>query len=264
MHVIFAGVGEAIDESHPNTSLLVVAPSGGKSPQLLLDCGFTAAHAFYRFSPAPMDLEAVWISHFHGDHFLGLPLLLLRFWEEGRERPLTLVGQAGIRDHVEQAMNLAYPNFLSKIRYTLEFIDVSSGKPLSLAGFAWSFAETGHTCPCLALRLDHEKDALFYSSDGRPTDETLALARGAGLIVHEAFGLEPDTPGHGTVDRCLGFARKARARALALVHMNREVRRDHGMAIKKKLEKLEGLTAFLPEPGDRFHMQDLRLEPAVG
>ena len=224
MQVIFAGVGEAIDENYLNTSLLVLAESGDRPHQILLDCGFTGAHTYFRTSPVPMDLDAVWISHFHGDHFLGLPLLLLRFWQMGRKKVLTLVGQSGVQDRVMQAIDLAYPHFFPKFQYPLRFIEVEAGKDLSLFGFKWSFAESAHTLPCLAVRLDHERGSLFYSGDGPPADETLALAGGVTLIVHEAYELEPETPGHGTVDGCLDFARKARVPALALVHMNRQVR----------------------------------------
>ena len=81
MRVIFSGVGEALDENRSNTSLIVTHSASESFQQVLLDCGFSAAHAFWRYAPEPLHLDALWISHFHGDHFLGVPLMLLRFWE---------------------------------------------------------------------------------------------------------------------------------------------------------------------------------------
>jgi ribonuclease Z len=252
--VTFVGVGEAFDEALGNTSVLVSTPSPASGGQILLDCGFTAAHAFWRCSPDPMGLDAIWVSHFHGDHFFGIPLLLLRFWEERRERPLTLVGQAGLEGRIRSAMELAYPGFLGKLQYGLSFRKATPGEEMELLGLGWSFAYTGHSSPCLALRLADGRNALFYSGDGAPTPATLSLAAGCDLIVHEAFGLDQAVPGHGTVEACINMATTCKAKALALVHINRDVRREHAQAIRARLSTLDGVRAFLPEPGDQLEI----------
>lgn len=257
MRVIFAGVGEAFDENLGNTTVLVTTGSGKRKRQILLDCGFTGAHAFWKASQDPMDLDAIWVSHFHGDHFFGVPLVLLRFWEQGRTKALTLVGQMGIEEKVISAMDLAYPRFRPKIQFPIEFEEAAPGKDLDLLDFQWSFAENGHSSPCLAIRLDHDNKSIFYSGDGSPTDQTLALAERCHLLVHESYGLEKEQLGHGTMNLCVEFARKTRAQALALVHVNRDVRRVNAEEIKRKLAGLEGLRAFLPEPGDHFEIEEL-------
>lgn len=252
MEVTFAGVGEAFDENVPNTSILVSVGLGKRRRQILLDCGFTAAHAFWRVSSEPLDLDAVWVSHFHGDHFMGLPLLFLRFWEEDRCKPLTIVGQSGVQDLTRAAMDLAFPNFLQRVEFPLSFLEVSAGKDLDLLGFGWSFAENGHSSPCLAVRLDHEEGSVFYSGDGRPTEQTESLAKQCDLVVHEAFGLSEAPPGHGSVESCIDFARKTNAGALALVHVSRDIRQTKCEKIRKQLAGLKDLKAYLPEPGDRL------------
>ena len=250
MKVIFTGVGEAFDENLPNTSLLVFTDGRINQRQILLDCGFTAAHTFWQTSPEPMGLDAVWISHFHGDHFFGLPLLLLRFWEEERTRPLTIIGQPGVKDKVLGAMELAYPGFYAKVAFKVDFVEVVPGRDLDLFDLHWSFAPNRHSKPCLALRLDGKTGALYYSGDGRPSDETVALARGCDLVVHEAFGVEPIIEAHGSVDGCITFARKTGTKHLALVHMNRDVRKNHAETVRRRLDSLENIHAFLPEPGE--------------
>jgi ribonuclease BN (tRNA processing enzyme) len=254
MEIVFAGVGEAFDEHLPNTSILICSENAKKKRQILLDCGFTAAHSFWRVSPSPMDLDAVWISHFHGDHFFGLPLLLLRYWEEDRQQALTIIGQAEIENKVWEAMELAYPGFGAKIQFPLEFEAVSPGKDLALWDFQFTFALNDHSRPCLSVRIDHEKCSVFYSGDGRPTDQTLILARRCDLIIHESFAVEEAIASHGTVDLCIDFARRAEAKALALVHMNRDVRNSRSKEVQKKLSEIADFHAFLPEPGDRYNL----------
>lgn len=252
MRVQFIGVGEAFDERYPNTSMLVSFGGPGKELHVLLDCGFTAAAAYYTFSSVGADLDAVWISHFHGDHFLGLPLLMLRFWEEGRTKPLIILGQAGVESKVWAAFELAYPGFRQRIQYPVSCIEAAPGRILELLDARWSFALNAHsdTSPCSAMRLDAEGASVFYSGDGQPTAESALLAQGVRLLIHEAYGLEADTPGHGGVPGCLDLAEKVQAEKLALVHVNRRVRREHASAIRSMLAQALGKRGFLPEPGD--------------
>lgn len=109
----FWGVGEACDPERFNTSLLVL--SGSKNHYILLDCGFTTPHRYFADCSEPNQLDALWISHFHGDNFFGVPLLLLRFWEMGRTRPLLSVGPPGLAEKVAQAVDLAYPCFVAPL-----------------------------------------------------------------------------------------------------------------------------------------------------
>ena len=96
MNVFFVGVGEACDAKHGNTSIHVQTVN---DTCLLCDCGFSAAHSYFAFCDDPDQLDMVWNSHFHGDHFFGMPLLLLRFWEMKRSKPLVIAGQAGVEEH---------------------------------------------------------------------------------------------------------------------------------------------------------------------
>jgi ribonuclease Z len=254
MQVLFVGVGEACDERVPNTSLLVQAGVGGARRSILLDCGFTAAARYWRHVADPDELDALWISHFHGDHFFGVPALLLRCWEMQRRKPLVILGQSGIRKVMEQAMDLAYPGFRGKLMYPLEFIELEVDKPLAVLGLTWRAAENEHSQRSLAVRIDDGEGSLVYSGDGRPTRETLALVRGCRLLVHEAFHLDGATPGHGTVQGCIDFARSARIATLALVHVQRDVRRDRYAEILEALNQVKDFHVLLPEPDDTLEI----------
>ncbi len=250
MRVTFPGTGEAFDETLPNTCVLLET----EESSALLDCGFTAAHAFWRHASQPMALAAVWVSHFHGDHFLGLPLLLLRFWEQGRTAPLQILGPAGIGELTIQSMDMAYPNFRQRMRFPMEFHELEPGAPCEVAGFSWASALGAHGAPCLAVRVAADGKSVYYSGDGRPTPETLALAQEADLVIHEAYALRGEVQGHGTIAGAIDFARQARAARLWLVHVNRDARRDHRRDIETLLREAGDLEAVLPEPGDSIEL----------
>lgn len=252
MRVVFLGVGEAADELLPNTSVWLRAEGEGGVRSVLLDCGFTVPPQYWRQTADPEDLDALWISHFHGDHFFGTPLLLLRFWEMKRQKPLVIVGQEGTEDMVNRAMDLAYARFRPKLMYPLKFVTAEAGETLELLGLQWRFAENGHGQRDLAVRVDDGKHSVFYSGDGLPTPETLDLAQSCSLVVHEAFRLNGGTPGHGSVMECIEFARRAGARTLALVHVQRDERRMRRDEILTVIESVKDVRVILPEPGEEW------------
>jgi ribonuclease Z len=254
MRVTFLGVGEACDERVPNTSLLVQTQVEGQQKSVMLDCGFTVPSLYWQTTSDPDDLDALWISHFHGDHFFGVPALLLRLWEMKRSKPLAIVSQTGVEKTVIQAMELAYPGFFAKLRYPVVFHEVEPGQRMLIAGLEWSTAQSIHGQRNLAVRIEDGRNSIFYSGDGLFSPATLSLARACSLVVHEAFRLDPLTPGHGTVRQCIDFAREAGAALLALVHVQREERRDRHQDILGLLHDIRDLHVVLPEPGETLEL----------
>lgn len=252
MKITFIGVGEACDPQLPNTSILLQTGAGSNSKEILLDCGFTTPHLYFNSCSDPEQLDALWISHFHGDHFFGVPLLLLRFWEMGRRKPLAVLGQKDVKEKVLEALELAFPGFARKLQFAVESFEIEPGKIIDKFNFQWRTAENDHSQRSLSLRIDAEGKSLFYSGDGRPTSDTLKLAAGCDLVIHEAFRVRENTPGHGSIRGCLDFGRHAGVKNLALVHVQREDRQKFREDILEMIAHSQNVTAFLPEPGEQF------------
>jgi len=250
----FIGVGEAFDEDLPNTSIWVRTRDERNESSILLDCGPTVPPSFWKISRDPDDLDAIWISHFHGDHFFGLPALVARFQEMKRGRPLLILGQREIDKIVTQTLRLAYTSLLDKLVYDIRFLTVEPGEVVEAAGVKWQSAVTGHPQRDLAVRMERGAKSLFYSGDGSPTDETLSIAHGADLVIHEAFRLDTDTPGHGNVINCIDLARKAKAHSLALVHIERDERRKRWEEILRVSGDIKDFRVLAPEPGDEVEI----------
>lgn len=256
MRIIFLGVGEAFDEHLANTSLLAL-PDSLDSDAVLLDCGFTAAAAFFLHAPAGLradGLSAIAITHLHGDHFLGLPWLLHRLGEDGRTTRLTILGPDGSSNAVPAAYELAYPGSYAKLPFPIDYMQAAPGGQIVLDQWRLHFATSRHSQPNLAIRLEREGKALCYSGDGAPTQESAALAQGADLLAQESYfldiGSDPDgVTGHGSVERSIELARQAGARRLAMVHIARSVRHGRYDEIERLLNAAGDVHAFLPQPG---------------
>ncbi len=244
MQVLFLGVGEACDSRHGNCSMLVSTDEG----RMLLDCGFSVPHHFFRHCDDPDCLDNVWISHFHGDHFFGLPLLLLRFWEMGRTRPLQFIGQEKLRDKTFAALELAYPGFAKKLSFPLHFHTIIPGIPLDSGDLHLQAAQTDHSQKNFGLLVDDGRHRLYYSGDGRPTHESRKLMHGCDLVLHEAFMLQNKITGHGSVTGCLQLLDEENIKQLALLHIERKTRQQENNRLQDLVAEHAGL--LLPEEDD--------------
>lgn len=246
MKVTFLGVGEAFDPVLSNTSLHV--ETGCVS--LILDCGFSVGLAVWRFCDAPLEVDALYVTHYHGDHFLGIPAFLAASMEGGRSRPLTVYGQSGLEERVRKAVELAYPGVLNKLGFPIDYVECAPGDVRRLGDVRLSFARAEHGTPCLSLRVDDDRCSLFYSGDGGMNAATETLAQGCDLVILESYNLESTASGHGSIDDSVDFARRVNASRLACVHVNRRVRKQQFPEIEKRLMAGSASIACLPQPGD--------------
>jgi len=252
LEVVFLGVGEAFDEALPNTSVLIRYKGGGSPATFLLDCGFTAPPPFWREESDVNRLDGIWVSHFHADHCFGIPALLVRFWEEGRDRGLMLLGQKGIESFTRKCLDLAYPGFYERITFPIRFVEVEPEKRMEILGLSFRTAETAHSQMNLALRIDVAGKSIYYSGDGKPTPESMALARDSEFIIHEAFHMETEIPGHGTIAGSMDMAKRCEALLVALVHIQRGVRGQAKDRIHELKKMSSPVNVIIPEPGFRM------------
>ena len=252
IEVVFLGVGEAFDEKLPNTSILIRYKGGASPVTLLLDCGFTAPPQFWSEEPDADILDGIWISHFHGDHCLGIPALLVRFWEEGRKKALTLLGQKGIATFIRTSLDLAYPGMYERLGFPLKYLEVEPEKEVTIFGLIFQSAVNSHSQRDLALKINAQEKSIYYSGDGKATPESMVLAKGSQLIIHEAFSLEAEVPGHGTVTGSIKMAKECGASNLALVHIQRKVRSQVIDEMQRFTHMAGSLNLMVPEPGFRI------------
>jgi len=171
-----------------------------------------------------------------------------------RGKPLLILGQREIDQIVPQTLRLAYPSLMDRSAYDIRYQTVEPGEIVETGGLSWRSAVNGHPQRDLAVRIDADGKSIFYSGDGHWTDETLSLARGSDLVIHEAYRLDTDTPGHGNISDSIDFARRAGARRLALVHIERNERRGKRDEILRVIADVIELEVLMPEPGDELEI----------
>ena len=151
----------------------------------------------------PIDqIDTIVISHFHGDHFFGLPFLLLEYAFPGaaggrtpaRERDLTIIGPPGIADRVEQLTELAFPNQVSgpwaHHGYKRRYIEMEPGREARVNGLHLGAARMNHAHGSLPLALGYRVQVdgrvIAYTGDTAWCDELVEIGHGADVYVCDA------------------------------------------------------------------------------
>ncbi len=246
MKVTFIGTGEACDGNRKNTSILLE----DTSHRHLLDCGFSSSYGYLQHKSDKL-LRNIWISHFHGDHFFGIVQLIVLFYQQKREEPLTIISGVEGTDKIYSLIQLAYPGLLKKLPFPLNFFILQPGQKQEHDGLIWQSAPTIHSQDSFALRIEDKHHSLFYSGDGKPTQEGISLMTGCDLVIHEAFSLEPSLPAHSSFEECLAVAEQLQIPKVALIHINRETWLQLN-TIKTPIAFPDNTEVLLPDDGDQI------------
>jgi len=215
MRVTILGCGEAFDERFPNTSILV--ETAGQT--VLCDCGFSVPRQLWDHVPDPNAIDTIYISHPHADHYFGLPAALGRMWEDGREKPLTILSQPAVLDQIRDLAEYGYRTLPARFKYPIRWEPAAPDKNVELGGTEFRFAPTLHSVTNLA--------------------------------VHEAYWFDP-SPVHADIPRLLEMASGEGIARLALVHVQRGLRREPTRILDAIANVTGGIEASLPEPLAQF------------
>ncbi len=239
--VTIVGSGEAFDPELPNTSVLYRG-----ALTLLVDCGYAVPHAFWRLSRDPSLLDAIYFTHIHADHSFGLPALVLWMAEEGRTRPLELIGAPGVGKWLEKLLELGYPGAYEKC-FPLRPVELAPGETLERSGARLRNAQSRHGVKNLSLRIEEGSTSYCHSGDGKPSAATRELYRGATLLVHECYWDTRESEGHAHFDELANLADELEVETLALIHLGRHEK----ARILARVQSLGARTTIvIPGPGE--------------
>jgi ribonuclease BN (tRNA processing enzyme) len=192
----FLGSGDAFASGGRFNACLHL--DGGEEP-MLLDCGATALVALKRAGIDPGSIGWVALSHLHGDHFAGLPWMILDGQFAKRSRPLVVAGPPGTRDRLRHAFEALYPGASDTERpfetRTIE-LDERVRRQFGPALITPYEVRHGSGAPAYALRVEYGGKVIAYSGDTEWTDTLLEVARAADVFVCECNFFDKEAPGH--------------------------------------------------------------------
>ena len=167
----------------------------------LIDCGATVLVGLKRLGLDPNAVHTVFITHFHLDHFFGLPLFILDAQFGARRRtPLAVVGPTGIGERLKTVMELAYPgSSTARRRFETEIVELAAGGAVEVNGAAATASGVSHGDPGgpnFGYRLTAAGRTVAYTGDTEWTDALIDLGRDADLLIAETYMAEPKAPLH--------------------------------------------------------------------
>jgi len=170
LSVFFAGTAGSIPTPRRGLPALLVRRGADR---ILVDCGEGTQRQLVS-SVGLMDLTEIFLTHFHADHWLGLPGLLKTFDLRARDRPLTIHGPRGLRDLLGPVLRAA-----GRTRFELRLIELEPGEQLERGGYRIAAVPVQHRGPAYGY---------VFFEDARPGEFDPVRAQELGLKAGPEFG----------------------------------------------------------------------------
>lgn len=221
MQLRFIGCGDAFGSGGRTNSCFHVT---GERVNFLIDCGASALPALKRFGITRDAIDLILITHFHGDHFAGLPFLLLDAQFSRRTRPLVIAGPQGIETRLTQVMEALFENSsMTKQRFDLSVVALKPETPqtfgaVKVTPFPVVHGESGG--PFLAYRIEAEGRVIAYTADTEWTDALIPLGRNADLFIAEAYTYDRIVKNHLNLTTLEAHLGDIKPKRLVLTHMS--------------------------------------------
>jgi ribonuclease BN (tRNA processing enzyme) len=221
MEIRFIGSGDAFGSGGRfNTCFLAT----GARTRFLIDCGASSLVALKQAAVDLNTIDAVVVSHLHGDHFGGLPFFLLdaRLMAK-RTRPLLLCGPPGLPERLAAAQEVLFPGSSERpLGFALEHRTLAAGTRCAAPGFVVTPYPAEHEAgaPCFSLRIECDDKVIAFSGDTEWTEQLVAAASGADLFICECSSWERPLKGHLDYRHLAPKLGAIGAKRVVLTHMN--------------------------------------------
>ncbi len=198
--------------------------------RVLFEAPPSALMALNRLEVDPNALETVVISHHHGDHFLGLPFLLLHWKYRNRSRPVTIVGPKKTRETALEIANLVYPGVFD-VDYQVNWVEAEPGRAIVAPCVDLEPVEVCHDerlSACLGFLAKIDGATMGYTGDSAMCDGVMDLARKSRVLVSECASYDDPIPIHMNLVTDIPIVRGAMAENASLILTHLEPRVDGG------------------------------------
>ena len=218
--VTFVGAGDAFGSGGRfNTCILV----DGAAVRFTIDFGATSLTALNQLGIEHNSIDAVLLTHMHGDHFGGLPFMLLdAMLGARRQRPLTIAGPKNLQARVTAAIDALFPGSSAMTpKFPLHFVELAVGQINDVLGLAvtpYAAKHTPTTDPT-ALRVAGDDRIVSYSGDGEWTPELNKASHDADLFIAECYFHGRAVTGHMSYPDIQQHKEDFAAKRMILTHL---------------------------------------------
>jgi ribonuclease BN (tRNA processing enzyme) len=235
------GCGDAFGNGgRNNTSFLLTNES---NEHVLIDCG---ASTLIRLKNEQIDLEfvsTIIITHFHGDHFGGIPFFLISsIFENRRTSPLTIVGPVGVEKRVLELLEAMYQGTVEKmVDLKIVFVEYKPDSDLVIGKkiiTAYPVDHSPHSNPH-GIRLEWGNKIFAFSGDTSWTESLIPLGKDADIFVCECNFVSGSGFGHISYQELLTNQKRLQCKQLWLTHMNSEVINDKSITMNKLFDGMK-------------------------
>jgi ribonuclease Z len=191
LRIIFLGTGGSWPTVKRNVSSIAVKRG---SEIILFDCGEGTQRQFQQSSLSYMQISKIFITHFHGDHFLGLPGLIQTMQLNDRDRPLHLYGPEGMERLTDQLLTLGY----FRPSYKIISHEIVDRQEIEFEDYSIIASRVNHNVPAFSYCLkEHQRPGRFDKSKalkiGIPEGPLFSkLQKGQTITLPEGEKITPD------------------------------------------------------------------------
>lgn len=229
--VVFVGTGDAFGSGGRRNSAILVRDAG---QTLLLDCGPTTLGGLKAMGIDPLEIDAIALSHYHGDHIAGVPFLLLDYvYANPRDRPLEILGPPGVEERLANLVRANHYDREQQGRYAIRYAEFSLDKPIDVAGFRITpmpAIHQEHTCPHM-LRVDTSGRSLVFSGDTGWHESLPDKVGDVDLFICECVFFDEEFAFHLSHRRLQRERARFRCGSIRLTHLGNEVLENEGRVV---------------------------------
>lgn len=227
--VRFLGSGDAFGSGGRFQTCILV---DGPTTRFTLDFGASSLIALARQGIEPNSIDAIVLTHLHGDHCGGVPFLLMdAMLAAKRERPLTIAGPTTTPAHLTALGEALFPGSRVMVpKFPLAYRELELGLPNRVLDLVVTPRPARHTVEThpTALRIEVGGRVVAYTGDTEWTEEVAKIAAGADLLIAECYFYAKPVKWHLNYPAIVERVRAAGARRVILTHMSAEMLAHRG------------------------------------
>ena len=222
--VRFVGSGDSFGSGGRFQTCILV---DGPQSRFAIDFGTSSLIALAQQGIEHNSIDAILLTHLHGDHCGGIPFLLMdAMLSAKRARPLVIAGPRDLQRRMTQIQEALFPgSHVMMPKFPVTWLEMDPGRPHQVLDFIVTPQPARHTAETnpTAIRVEVDGKVVAYTGDTEWTDDVAKVAAGADLLIAESYFYDKPIKWHLNYPVIAALRDKLGAQRVVLTHMSREM-----------------------------------------